>query len=93
MDHQHSHPASVKPYILVFVGLAILTGLTVVLSYLGLPHTTAIAIASLIAVTKCILIASFFMHLRFEKRGFVYMILVALFFIAVLVGSLIRDIG
>jgi caa(3)-type oxidase subunit IV len=88
-----THPHSVKPYILVFVGLGILTGLTVFLSYMGLPRHTAIALAGLIALTKVTLIATFFMHLRLEKRGFVFLLLVALFFVAVLIASLIKDIG
>lgn len=89
-DQQHS---SIKTYLLVFVGLAILTGFTVLLSSAGLPHHTAIALAGLIATIKCLLIATFFMHLRFEKRGFVYMLLVALIFVSVLVASLIKDVG
>lgn len=92
-EHNSAHPASVKPYILVFVGLGLLTGLTVLLSYLGLPHQTAIALAALIALIKCTLIATFFMHLRLEKRGFVYLLLVAFFFVTVLIVSLISDIG
>ncbi len=87
------HHPSVKVYLLVFAGLALLTGLTVALSYMGLPHKRAIALAGLIALTKVVLIASFFMHLKVEKRGLIAMLLVALFFVAVLVGSLIQDIG
>ena len=93
MDQHATHPHSVKPYILVFIGLGILTGCTVLLSYMGLPHKTAIALAILIATVKCALIATFFMHLRFEKRGFVYLLLTALFFVAVLLSPLIQDIG
>src|SRR5688500_3186243 len=93
MSEQATHPASVKPYILVFIGLAILTGLTVVLSYMGLPHRTAILLAACIAITKCTLIATYFMHLRFEKRGFLFLIAAAIFLVIVLVGSLIQDLA
>lgn len=93
MTHHENTHSSIKSYLLVFLGLAILTGATVLLSYAGLPHKTAIGIAILIAVIKCTLIATFFMHLRFEKKGFVIMILVALFFVGVLITSLIEDIG
>jgi caa(3)-type oxidase subunit IV len=93
MNSQETSHSTIKSYLLVFFGLAILTGLTVFLSYAGLPHRTAIALAALIALTKCTLIATFFMHLRFEKKGFVIMIIVALFFVGVLVASLIKDIG
>jgi cytochrome c oxidase subunit 4 len=93
MSDMETHPHSVKPYLLVFGGLAILTGTTVWLSYLGLPHKTAILIASLIALTKCSLIAAFFMHLRFEKKGIYAILFTALFFVGVLIFALIPDIG
>lgn len=89
---QHAHP-SVKGYLLVFVGLGILTGLTVLLSYAGLPHHTAIALAALIALTKCSLIAAFFMHLKFERKGIWAIVLTALVLVGVLIFSIIPDIG
>ena len=92
MQNEAAH-SSIKAYLLVFLGLAILTGLTVLLSYAGLPRKTAIAAAGLIAATKVTLIASFFMHLRFEKRGFLVLLFFALFFVGALVASLIKDLG
>ena len=44
------HKTSIKSYLCVFGALALLTGLTVLLSYAGLPHKTAIMAASLIAL-------------------------------------------
>lgn len=93
MTNETTHAHSVKPYILVFIGLGILTGLTVLLSYMGLPHNIAIALAILIATIKCTLIGAFFMHLRFERRGFVFLIISALLLVAVLITPLIQDIG
>lgn len=84
---------SVKAYLMVFIGLAVLTAATVSLSYLGLPHHTAIACAALIALAKCTLIAAFFMHLRFENKGIYLLIFTGLFFVAALILSLIPDIG
>ena len=89
---QGNHP-SVKTYLMVFVGLGILTALTVSLSYMGLSHPVGIAAAAAIAAAKCTLIATFFMHLKSERPGFTILLFVALFFIAVLVASLIPDIG
>ena len=85
--------APVKTYLLVFAGLAALTALTVFLSYAHLPHGKAVLAAALIALTKCSLIAAFFMHLKSERRGIAALIFVALFFITVLVASLIGDLG
>ena len=58
----------VRIYIAVFVALAVLTVLTVSVSYLRLPLALAIIIALLIASVKGSLVAGFFMHLVSEKR-------------------------
>jgi caa(3)-type oxidase subunit IV len=93
MDQHGVQHNSTKAILIVFMGLAVLTGLTVLLSYAGLPHTLAVAVAFLISATKCTLIASYFMHLRFETKKILYMVLVALFFVIVLVGSLLQDLA
>lgn len=93
MSHSHVEHSSVKTYILVFIGLGILTGMTVLLSYAGFSHSVGISLAALIALVKCVLIATFFMHLRFERKWLTYIVITALFLVAVLVGSLIQDIG
>ena len=92
IDKQVEH-TSVKTYLLVFVGLAILTAATVTVSYLGLPHHLAIAAAGLIAFAKIALIATFFMHLKYEKIGIGAFIAVAFFFIGAILFTLIPDIG
>jgi caa(3)-type oxidase subunit IV len=65
----------------------------VTLSYLGLPHHVAIALAGLIALTKCALIAAFFMHLKFERKAIAAAFFVAFFFVLVLLLAVIPDIG
>jgi len=94
MEQQHAaHHPSVKGYLLVFVALGILTGLTVALSYLPISHHVGIALAIAIATTKCALIATFFMHLKTENRGITYTVLVGLFLVIVLIGAMIPDVG
>lgn len=90
MEHA---PTSTKTYLLVFAGLAVLTAATVALSYLGLSHGVGIALAALIALAKCSLIAAFFMHLKFENKGIWALVFTALFFVAVLILAIIPDIG
>lgn len=92
MDKTNNHH-SVTPYLVVFGALLVLTGLTFVLSTLHLAHGTAIILAAVIATVKCLLIAAFFMHLKFDSRRLTYIILTALFFVAVLVLAIIPDIG
>ncbi len=58
----------VRKYIVVFVALAILTVLTVAVSYLHMPLWAAIAVALAIASVKGTLVAAVFMHLLSEKK-------------------------
>lgn len=91
MTEQHN--TSLKPYLIVLTALACLTALTVGLSYVKMTHSTAILLASLIAITKCSLIASVFMHLRYEKKTIFAIVFSALFFVGVLILAIIPDIG
>jgi cytochrome c oxidase subunit IV len=93
MESSQQHHASIKSYILVLATLTILTGSTVGLSYMGIPHEKAIVIAAIIAITKCTLIAGFFMHLRFERKGIIAILLSALFLVGVLILAILPDIG
>ena len=90
---QPAHHPSVKTYLLVFAGLGFLTALTVSLSYMHLERPVGILAAALIAATKCTLIATFFMHLKSERRGITFTIFVGLFLVFVLLGAIIPDIG
>lgn len=82
-----------KLYLMVFIGLGVLTACTVGLSYLNLPMPVALSLAGLIALTKVTLIASIFMHLKWE-RGMIYALLLpGLLLIAFLVFWLIQDLG
>ena len=66
---------SVRPYLVVFGALLVLTGLTVAVSWLPLAPAIAIAIGLVIAAVKASLVAMFFMHLIHE-RGMVILTLV-----------------
>ncbi|OGW91834.1 MAG: hypothetical protein A3D28_01325 [Omnitrophica bacterium RIFCSPHIGHO2_02_FULL_63_14] len=74
-------------YIRVFAVLAILTMLTVGVSYLRLPVVIAIVVALAIATLKASLVASFFMHLAHEKKvifwvlGLAFFLFLALLFV------------
>ena len=70
----------VTVYVRVFLALAILTVVTVGISYLKLPLTMAIVVALAIAMVKGSLVASFFMHLVSEKK-IIYTILILAFFL------------
>lgn len=93
MTEQAHGKAAVKTYLLVFLGLAVLTGLTVFLSYLQIDIKVAVALAALIAITKCSLIGAFFMHLRFEGKLIYSLIFTALFLVLFLLFSVLPDLG
>ncbi len=80
----------VKIYVRVFVALAILTILTVSVSYLKLPLHWAILIALAIALFKSSLVAGFFMHLVSEKKIIFWLLILAipLFIILLLTPSI-----
>ena len=74
-----------KTYLTVFIALAVLTVLTVGVSYFHLPPVLAIGVALLIAAFKGSLVAGFFMHL-FHERKLIYWVLVltVIFFLVLL---------
>ena len=64
-----NHPAeehSFPVYHVVFIILAVFTGLEIAASYLPSPWKLAALIA--LALTKALLILLFFMHLRYDSR-------------------------
>ena len=74
-----------KTYLTVFIALAVLTVLTVGVSYFHMPPALAIGVALLIAAFKGSLVAGFFMHL-FHERKLIYWVLVltVIFFLVLL---------
>jgi cytochrome c oxidase subunit 4 len=76
----------VKAYITVFFSLAVLTVLTVAVSYFHMPVTLAILVALAIATFKGTLVASVFMHLRAERRVIYWILLVTVVFFFVLMA-------
>ena len=76
----------VKIYIRVFVTLAVLTTVTVLASRAHFAPALAIFIGLAIATVKGGLVASFFMHLKTEKRWIYGVLLLTAFFFVMLFG-------
>jgi cytochrome c oxidase subunit 4 len=56
-----------RPYIKVFVALAVLTAIEVGIASLGgLPKSILIVLLVILAAAKAILVAMFYMHLRYD---------------------------
>ncbi len=76
----------VRVYVMVFVALAVLTIVTVAISYLDLSTPVAISLAMLVATVKAGLVACYFMHLISEQKVILWLLLLCAAFFVVLMG-------
>jgi len=84
----------VKIYMMVFAALAVLTVVTVAISYLHVSVMLAITLALFIAVVKGSLVACYFMHLISERKLIYWVLaLTVLFFFFALMIPAITDSG
>ena len=78
MQHEHEnalHGLGYGIYIIIWVGLVVLTGVTVVIAGVHIPQM-AVLVALIVATVKSVLVMSFFMHLKYEPPVFRWMVLV-----------------
>lgn len=88
-----THKSMTKTYLAVFGALAVLTAVTVGVSYIHFGRAGNITVALLIAFTKVALIAAFFMHLKFEGKLIHIIFYTAVFFILILLFLVLPDLG
>ena len=71
MSEGHIHDVSqdVKKYLYVFLALAVLTVVTVGISYIDFGLSGSIVVALIVATVKGSLVAFYFMHLNHEKKS------------------------
>ncbi len=87
---KHAHP----PYILIWVVLAALTFLELGVAFLGhLSKTTIILILVVMAVWKAVLVALYFMHLKYERSTLMLIALTPLILCVFLALMLLPDIS
>ncbi len=77
--------------VLIWLGLVVLTGVTVVVSGVHLP-ALAVTVALLIAATKSSLVVNYFMHLKYESRIFKIILLMGIVTIAIFIGLTFFDV-
>jgi len=82
--------AAYRIYIIVWIALIILTGVTWGVSYVNLGMGN-VAVALFIASVKAALVALFFMQLRYEKRIIWAFALFPLFFLALIIFGTLSD--
>lgn len=87
---EEHHPLGDNLLLKVYTALIILTGLTVAAS-VYYPGRIGVGVALAVTPIKATLILMFFMHLRYERRVFVIMFLVAVAILAVVMGLTFFD--
>ena len=84
------HKPSIKPYILVFLALMILTAATVAVAKLNLGAANDI-VAMVIAVTKATLVVLFFMHVKYSTRLTQLTVIGSVLWLVFLIGVTMMD--
>ena len=87
--HHHSDHGYGK-YVLIWVALMVLTGVTVAVAGINFGALT-VATALTIASVKSYLVLTIFMHLKFEQKAFRAFLVAALFFIVISFVLLFAD--
>jgi len=87
------HPAHKSPnYIMIFVWLIVITALEVGVGYI--PHTVVpnaftYPVLLIMSLVKVVLVALYFMHLRYDNRWFLSIMLAAIPFVVLFILALV----
>ncbi|MEP7009413.1 MAG: cytochrome C oxidase subunit IV family protein [Acidobacteriota bacterium] len=84
------HQPSLRPYILVFLALMVLTAATVLVAKFDLGAANDI-VALVIAVTKATLVVLFFMHVKYSTRLTKLTVIGSVLWLAFLIGVTMMD--
>ena len=77
-------------YVAVWAGLAVLTMVELGVVYLGLPRRLTIVSLVFLALWKALLVALYFMHLKFEPRRLLLVVMAPLPLAAILVVAIMH---
>jgi cytochrome c oxidase subunit 4 len=88
MDTAHKHPN----YILIWVYLAVLTALELGLAFeLPISRNLKLVLLMFLAIWKALLVAMYFMHLKFEKWNLRILFIIPLPLAAILILAVITE--
>jgi cytochrome c oxidase subunit 4 len=90
MSESHAEPTD-KLYLTIAGALGVLTVISYVADLADLPRTALVFVVLAVAVVKATLVATYFMHLKFDWGNVKVMIIPALILSAVLVFALMPD--
>ncbi|MCS7229410.1 MAG: cytochrome C oxidase subunit IV family protein [Candidatus Kryptonium sp.] len=85
------HQSSKKVYWRVWFQLLAITIVEILVAFLPISHSLMALLFTIMALMKAVLIAGYFMHLKFEKIGFIYSIVLPLIILVALAAALIPD--
>ena len=86
--------AQAKPqpkYMMVFFALAVLTAVELGVAFLGFSDTVTLLILLALAIWKAMLVALYYMHLRYEPRRLHVMVLVPLPLALILIAAVLTE--
>ena len=84
---KHAHPS----YMIIWVVLAVLTALELTVAFLPWQKRTLILILIAMALYKALLVALYYMHLRFEQRRLRILAFAPLPFTIILVVAVLQE--
>ncbi len=82
MNETHETKPKHVNYLVVFIGLGILTAIEITLS-VNLAENVRIPLLLILAFIKALLVALFYMHLRNDSRIFAFFFVMAIFLLAI----------
>ena len=91
MTETTSHIVSTKTFILVWITLLCLTGVTIMAAYMQMGEWSMVANIA-IASAKASLVLWLFMHLKYERRLFKLLFFVPILTISIIIGLTFFDI-
>ena len=91
MNSETSHIVPYRTFFIVWIGLLILTGITIAVAQTDLGALN-IWVALGIASCKSALVVAIFMHMKYEQRLFKLALLAALVILAVFIGFTFFDV-
>ncbi len=80
-------------YIAIWIYLAVLTVLELIVAYAPIPKAAMVGLLVGLAFTKAILVAMYFMHLRFERRTLAVIACIPIILVTFLTFMLVPDLS
>jgi cytochrome c oxidase subunit 4 len=84
------HIVPIRVYAIIFATLLILTAATCAISFINLGRMNAV-VALVIAFGKALLVALFFMHLRYSRRLMQIVVVAGLFWLGIMIALTMSD--